>query len=218
VVKRAAGRRLDEFVAAEIAGPAGIAGLRFGATVAELGSLARTYWLGTGSVRVAGNELSKTFEHDNNLPEVLTAFVPAAGLVCTAGDLAAFYEVLVRGGVKPSGGGLLSAAPLARYTTGPSLAFDRSNRLPLRMGRGLMFGTLTPSIYGWWGTQRVYGHAGAFSTLAYADPDRDLAVAIVTNGNEGPYDSLLRCAPLGSALARACVPRAVVRAAGGVGR
>ena len=213
VVKRATGRRLDAFVATEIAGPAGIPGLRFGATVAELGELARTYWLGTKSVRVAGNELSKTFEHDNNLPEALTAFVPAAGLVCTAGDLAAFYDVLVRGGVTPSGVRLLSAATLARYTTGPALAFDRSNRLPLRMGRGLMFGTLTPSIYGWWGTQRVYGHAGAFCTLAYADPDRELGVAIVTNGNRGPYDSLFRCAPLGSAVARACTRTSLVRAA-----
>ena len=126
---------------------------------------------------------------------MLTAFVPAAGLVCTAGDLCAFYEVLLRGS-------LVSPETLRRATTGPT-AFDRSNRLPLRVGRGMLLGSLTPSIYGWWGTQHCFGHAGAFCTLAFADPTLDLAVAIVTNGNRGPYESLFRFAPLGSALRRA---------------
>jgi hypothetical protein len=169
VVRGATGRRLDEFIHTEISAAAGIPGLRFGATAAELPGLAKTYWLGSGSVKVAGVELSTTFEHDNNLPEVLTAFVPGAGLVCTASDLAAFYEVLVRGGVTQSGKRLVSAETLSRYTTAGGMTFDRSNRLPLRVGRGFLLGSLTPSIYGWWGTQRCFGHAGAFCTLAWAD-------------------------------------------------
>jgi CubicO group peptidase (beta-lactamase class C family) len=64
--------------------------------------------------------------------------------------------------------------------------------------------TRTPSIYGWWGTQNAFGHAGAFSALAYADPSLDLAAGIVTNGNRGPYESLFRFASLGTALRRAC--------------
>lgn len=200
VVRGATGRRLDEFIHTEISAAAGIPGLRFGAVASELAGLAKTYWLSSGSVKVAGVELSKTFEHDNNLPEVLTAFVPGAGLVCTASDLAAFYEVLVRGGVTRSGKRLVTAETLARYTTAGGAAYDRSNRLPLRVGRGFLLGSLTPSIYGWWGTQRCFGHAGAFCTLAWADPDRDLAVAIVTNGNRGPYESLFRFAPLGTGL------------------
>lgn len=202
VVRGATGRRLDDFVHAEISGPAGLPGLRFGARPAELPTLAKSYWLGTRSVRVAGVELSQTFEKDNNLPEAITAFVPGAGLVCTAADLAGFYEVLARGGVTRSGQRLVSEQTLARYTSG-SLAYDRSNRIPLRVGRGFLLGTRTPSIYGWWGTQHCFGHAGAFCTLAYADPTLDLAVAIVTNGNRGPFESLFRFAPIGSALRRA---------------
>ena len=154
-------------------------------------------------MRVAGVELSKTFEHDNNLAEVLTAFVPGAGLVSTARDLCAFYDVLARGGVTASGTRLVSSVMLARYTTGPT-AFDRSNRLPLRVGRGFLLGSLTPSIYGWWGTQHCFGHAGAFSALGWADPKLELAAAIVTNGNRGPYESLFRFAPIGSAIHAAC--------------
>lgn len=205
VVRAATGRSLHDFIRTEICEIAGLSGLRFGATAAELGELAKTYWLSRGPVRVAGVDLAPTFEHDNNLPEVLTAFVPAAGLVCTANDLASFYEVLARGGVTASGKRLISAEGLARYTSGGAAVYDRSNRLPLRMGRGFLLGSRTPSIYGWWGTQHVFGHAGAFCTLAYADPTLDLAVGIVTNGNRGPYESLFRFAPLGSALRRACL-------------
>ncbi|MFT3838077.1 MAG: serine hydrolase domain-containing protein [Myxococcaceae bacterium] len=196
VVRGVTGRSLRDFVRDEIATPAGIPGLRYGATAEELDGLALTYWLGTQKVYVAGHELSQTFEHDNNLPAVLTAFVPGAGLVCTANDLAAFYDALLSGK-------LIRPETLERWNTPPRTAFDRSNRLPLRVGRGVLFGNLTPSIYGWWGTQRVFGHAGAFSALAYADPDHQLAVGIVTNGNRGPYESLLRFAPLGSAIRRA---------------
>lgn len=202
VVRAATGRAIEAFVREEIALPAGIPGLGFGAAREELPALARTYWVGTGPVRVAGNELSQTFERDNNLPEVLTAVVPGAGIVCSAADLALFYELLLRGGVCRSGQRLVAEEVLRRYTTAGAVAFDRSNRLPLRVGRGFLLGNRTPSIYGWWNTQRVYGHAGAFCTLAYADPDFDLAVAIVTNGNRGPWDSLFRFAPLGSALRR----------------
>ncbi len=204
VVRGATGRGLHEFIRSELCEPAGLPGLRFGAKPSELSSLAKTYWLGRGAVRVAGTDLSQTFERDNNLPEALTAFVPAAGLICTAQDLAGFYDVLARGGVTRAGHRLLSAEALTRATAGATTTFDRSNRLPLRMGRGFLLGSHTPSIYGWWGTQHVFGHAGAFSALGYADPNLELAVAIVTNGNRGPYDSLFRCAPLGSALRRAC--------------
>ena len=204
VVRGATGRRLDEFVRDEIALPAEVPGLRFGADPVDLPHLARTYWLGTRPVHVAGPDLSKVFEADNNLGEVLTAFVPGAGLVCDAADLAAFYGVLAAGGLTRSGRRLVAEETLRRYTTLNVAAVDKSNRVPLRVGRGFLLGARVPSTFGWWGTQRCFGHAGAFCTVAFADPDLGLAVAIVTNGNRGPYDLLLRFAPLGSALRRAC--------------
>lgn len=196
VVRGALGRGLDDFVRTDIASLPGLEGLRFGATREELPSLARTHWVGTRSVFVAGRDLKDTFEADNNLPEALMAFVPAAGLITNADSLARFYDAVLQRR-------LVSMETLRRYAGDAPLAFDRSNRIPMRMARGFMLGNLTPSIYGWWGTSRVFGHAGAFCTLAFADPDRRLAVAIVTNGNRGPYDALFRFAALGSAIRRA---------------
>jgi CubicO group peptidase (beta-lactamase class C family) len=204
VVRGATGKSLRDVVRDELAGPLGLEGLRFGATEDELPSLARAYWLGKGSVSVAGHELSTTFERDNNRPAVLTAFVPAAGLVCTASDLARFYDLLALGGVGPGGARVLSEDAVRRLSEVQVSGIDRSNGVYLRFGRGVMRGTVFPSIFGWWGTQHCLGHAGAFSTLAYADPSLGLSVAIVTNGNHGRYEALARFAPLGSAIRRAC--------------
>ncbi|HEY1089057.1 MAG TPA: serine hydrolase domain-containing protein, partial [Archangium sp.] len=186
VVRGATGRGLDEFVHEAF----GMPGLRFGAGGE---TIARTYWLDTKKTVVAGNELSATFEAHNNRHDVVNAFIPGAGLVCTAHDLAAFYDALLQGK-------LVKAETLKRYTSAGISSFDRSNRIPMRMARGFMLGTIPPSIYGWWLTQHCFGHAGAFCTLAYADPALELAVAIVTNGNAGPNDSLSRFASLGSAI------------------
>jgi CubicO group peptidase (beta-lactamase class C family) len=122
-----------------------------------------------------------------------------------AGDLASFYELLARGGVTRAGQRLVSAQTLLRYTSGGAATYDKSNRIPLRIGRGFLLGSRTPSIYGWWNTQRCFGHAGAFCTLAWADRQLEFSAAIVTNGNRGPFESLFRFAPLGSAIRRACV-------------
>ena len=70
-----------------------------------------------------------------------------------------------------------------------------------------------PSAYGFWGTQRCFGHAGAFSTLAFADPERDLAVALVTNGNRGRRALLTDLTPVVDAVRRAVRSRRTPRAA-----
>jgi CubicO group peptidase (beta-lactamase class C family) len=118
--------------------------------------------------------------------------------------------LLVHGGLTRSGKRLVSEEVLRRYTTVSVSAVDKSNGFFMRAGRGFLLGSMWPSLYGWWGTQRCFGHAGAFCAVAWADPDLDLAVAIVTNGNSGPMESFLQFAPLGSALRRAC-SRSVTR-------
>jgi hypothetical protein len=59
-----------------------------------------------------------------------------------------------------------------------------------------MLGTLTPSSFGWWNTGSCFGHAGAFSCLAFGDFKTGLSVAIVTNGNRGINDFFRRFIPL----------------------
>lgn len=115
----------------------------------------------------------------------------------------ALYELLIHGGMSRSGQRLLRAETVEAYTRRAVFGFDRANRVPMAVARGFLTGTVWPSIYGLWGSSGCFGHAGGFSTLAFADRDTGLSVAIVTNGNAGPADFFRRFRPLAEALRRA---------------
>lgn len=195
VIARVAGEPLPVFLKREFLDPAGV-DVRFTIEPKDAGEIARTYWLG-GKRVVAGHELSATWEAVQNAPETRATLCAGAGLYATADALARFYEALLEGGR-----GLIRPETIAAYTRVNASGFDRSNNLPLRIGRGFLLGQVMPSTYGWFGTSRCYGHAGAFSVVAGADPDRGLSVAYVTNANRGPYDLLWRAASIGSVVRR----------------
>jgi CubicO group peptidase (beta-lactamase class C family) len=77
---------------------------------------------------------------------------------------------------------------------------DRTVRFPMVLGRGFALGWFWPHPYGWWRTNACFGHAGNFSTLAWADPITGCAIAAVTNGNRAPTALVTRFAAIGSGL------------------
>jgi CubicO group peptidase (beta-lactamase class C family) len=198
VVRRVSGQLLDEFLAAKL--PPSLSGLR----LRYEGEAAETYWQGARPHMLAGVDLSEKFELANNRIAARTALVPGAGMYTTAADLAAFYQMLLRGGQTVEGHRLLSASTLARYISVQSSGIDRNFHTYIRLGRGFAFGWPLPHFYGWLGSSSCFGHAGGFSTVAFADPKTDTAIAYVTNSNRGIPDLLRRCAPIAGA-ARALV-------------
>lgn len=193
VVRRVSGQPLDEFLASQL--PPSLAGLR----LRYDGEAAETYWQGPRPFQLAGVDLSAQFEQVNNQIAARTALVPGAGMYTTARDLASFYQMLLRGGVTDEGIRLLSAATLGRYLTPQSSGLDRNFGAYVRLGRGFAFGWPLPHFYGWLGSSRCFGHAGGFSTVAFADPATDTAIAYVSSSNRGIPDLLRRSAPLASA-------------------
>lgn len=201
LVERVAGAPFPDFVEREIAAPLGLPALGFGARGRSHAALARAYWLG-GSEWVAGYDVGRNFEAVNNAAVFLDADLPGAGLITDARSLAAFYELWLNGGTVPNGVRLFSREIAAAYLARHGIGVDRSNRVPLAVARGFLLGTPWPSAYGWWATSRCFGHAGAFSTLAFADPERRLAVALVTNGNRGRRELLRDLMPVVHAVRR----------------
>ncbi len=193
VVRRVSGQPLDDFLARTL--PPSLSGLR----LRYDGVAAETYWQGARPHLLAGFDLSAEFEHANNRIAARTALVPGAGMYTTARDLAGFYQVLLRGGVTAEGQRLLSAATLARYLRPQSAGIDRNFHAYVRLGRGVAFGWPLPHFYGWLGSSHCFGHAGGFSTVAFADPKTDTAIAYVTNSNRSIADLLRRSAPIASA-------------------
>lgn len=205
IVQRLTGQRFDAFLLQRLLMPAGLRGLAFTATAEELAAAARCYWVGSQAVLLHGVDLREQFEKTWNDPATLAAPAPGASLLSDAAHLAALYELLLRGGLTADGQRLLREETVAAYTSRAAFGFDRANRVPLAVARGFLTGTPWPSIYGLWGSSGCFGHAGGFSTLAFADRATGLAVAVVTNGNAGAGDFFRRFRPLAEALRRAAV-------------
>jgi CubicO group peptidase (beta-lactamase class C family) len=196
------GRSLPQLFEEEIAVPLGLHALRFGLEGRSLASLAHTYWLGPKKSIVAGYNVAETFEWQNS-EEFFASQNPATSLVTDANSLAAFYAFLLADGATPEGTQLISANVLRGYTTRAAFSWDRSLRTFLTIGRGFVVGSTLPSIYGWWNTNRCFGHAGGFSSLAFGDYGKGISVAVVTNGNRGQADFAKRFIPLAHAIRRA---------------
>lgn len=204
IVRRVTGHRIEHFLQDEVLGPAGIDDLRLGVPVEEVPSLARSYWVDAKPPSLGGKILVG-FEQAQNSIEQLTAVLPGAGTVGTARALACFYAWLLDGTPTRGGARLLAEAVLARYITPQTRGIDRTVRFPMVLGRGFGLGWFWPHPYGWWGTSACFGHAGNFSTLAWADPSTGCAIAAVTNGNRAPTALVARFAGIGSGLRAACV-------------
>jgi CubicO group peptidase (beta-lactamase class C family) len=196
------GRSLPQLFEEEIAIPLELPALRFGLAGRALASLAHTYWLGPEKVDVAGYNVAETFEWQNS-EEFFAAMNPATSLVTDANSLAAFYDFLLADGVTPKGVQLISANVIRKYTSRVVFSWDRSLRILLAVGRGFVVGTMLPSSFDWWNTNKCFGHAGGFSSLAFGDYTKGISVAIITNGNRGQADFARRFVPLGHAIRRA---------------
>lgn len=76
---------------------------------------------------------------------------------------------------------------------------------PVNYSIVFMLGARLASVYGL-GTQRAFGHSGFINIFVYADPSRDLAVALMTSGKPAFSMGLARTLLLMQTIARR-VPR-----------
>lgn len=203
VVRRVTGKPIERFIAEDVLAPAGLDDLRLGVAPEEVPSLARSYWVDDKPPKLGGEELVG-FEEAQNSVEQLTAVLPGAGTVGTARALARFYTWLLDGAPARGGGSLVGSQVLEKYITMQTRGFDLTVGLPLVLGRGFGMGWFMPHPYGWWRTSTCYGHAGNFSTIAWADPKTGCAIAVVTNGNRAPTKLVSRFAGIGSGIRAAC--------------
>src|ERR1019366_10149231 len=71
------------------------------------------------------------------------------------------------------------------------LEFDLSLGWPTRFSYGFMLGARVLSLYGR-DTQHAFGHLGFTNLLTWADPERALSCAVMTNGKPLLYPELAR--------------------------
>jgi CubicO group peptidase (beta-lactamase class C family) len=106
-------------------------------------------------------------------------------------ELALFYEMLLNGG-NSTGGQLLSPQTIQLFTSPQRVGlFDETFQHKLDFGYGFIvnsnrYGANTvPYGYGLHASDETFGHSGAQSSCAFADPQHNLAAAWVANGTPG---------------------------------
>jgi CubicO group peptidase (beta-lactamase class C family) len=198
VVHRATGMDIRAVLASEILRPLGFRWNSYGVDPNDLHAVALNYVTGpptapplslllTRALGLGFDELVKS----SNDPRFLTGIVPAANIVTTAAELSLFYEIFRRGG-ELDGVRVMSAEAVRLALTEQSrLEIDLSLGFPTRFSYGLMLGAQLLSLYGR-DTQHAFGHLGFTNMLAWADPERALACAVMTNGKPVLYPELPR--------------------------
>ncbi len=131
------------------------------------------------------------------------AVIPSGNLYCNADELSRFYQVLLDHG-EYEGVQVLKARTVARAVRPAApMAIDNTLKIPMRYSEGLMLGSNPFSLYGPM-TGRAFGHLGFLNILAWADPQRQVAVSLLTTGKAVLGGHLLPLVQLMTAIGREC--------------
>lgn len=198
VVERATGKDIRTVLREEIREPLGFRWNDYGVRPTGIPAVALNYVTGAPTVpplsqlisRALGVGLDRLVEMSND-ERFLTSVVPSANVVTTAEELSRFYDLFGRGG-ELDGIRVVRPATVRRAITEQSrLEIDLTLGFPTRFGYGLILGSELLSLYGR-DTQHAFGHLGFTNMLAWADPERALACAVMTNGKPILYPELPR--------------------------
>ncbi len=185
-------------LAEEILDPLGFRWTNYGVAPQDVSRVALNYVTGLPIAppfsqlfsRGLGLPLDELVEASND-ERLLTAIVPSANVVTTANELARFYDIFRRGGELDGVRVMRPESVRIAMTEQSHLEVDLSLGFPTRFGYGLVLGAQLLSLYGR-DTQHAFGHLGFTNILAWADPERALACAVMTNGKPVLYPELPR--------------------------
>ena len=229
IIQRVSGKKFSQLVQKEIARPLNLDGLFIGAPEKEIPRAAtllfpdatkRLAQTSLGSkLEIGASHLSKLLQRlgvDSDLtsivdalaprgvsdfdfgsPESLRVAIPAANGLFTARSLAKMYALLANCG-ELEGVRLLSEKGLARATT-LQKSTGKQSVIPFDMRWRLGYhGVATTRGF----PRKGFGHFGFGGSGAWADPERDLSVALIVNSGLGsPFGDLRTARISGAALA-----------------
>ncbi|SDT29346.1 serine hydrolase domain-containing protein [Microlunatus soli] len=120
-----------------------------------------------------------------NRPATRQAVMPSAGISATGYDVARFYQMLLDGGLVGDRQ-LISPEAIRRARTPSSNGeIDGFCRAPVPWSLGFQLGGLRGPgrvpPFGYRSSRNTFGHNGSNCCVAWADTDRDLAFAYLTN-------------------------------------
>jgi CubicO group peptidase (beta-lactamase class C family) len=217
VIERVTGRDIRSFLRSEVLDPLGFRHLSYGVEKDEVDLVAESAVTGPPALppyswllqRSLGASLEEVVKISND-PRFLTAIVPSANIIGTANEASRYFELLLRGG-ELEGKRIFGRRTVRRAIAEQTyLEVDSIMALPVRYGMGFMLGGERFSLYGAH-TPRAFGHIGFTAVAVYADPDRDISVALMTSGKPFITPGQLRWLDVARTIARHC-PKATATA------
>jgi CubicO group peptidase (beta-lactamase class C family) len=198
VVHQATGLDIKAVLEQEFLGPLGFRWNSYGVAPADLPEVAINYVTGppTGPplsqllTRALGLPLDELVAATNEA-RFQTAIIPSANVVTTARELSRFFEIFRQGGELDGVRVMAPETILHALTEQSHMEADLSLGFPSRFSYGLMLGARVLSLYGR-DTQHAFGHLGFTNMLGWADPQRALSCAVLTNGKPILYPELHR--------------------------
>jgi len=210
LVERVTGRSIRSVLRTEIADPLGCRWLGYGVEPDEVDLVVRNYFTGlpvssllSGQFRrVMGFDFPEIAEISNDA-RFLTGIIPAGNVVTTANELSLFYQLLLEGGA--TGGVRIFAPDTVRLATSEAVAgeVDRTLFAPIRYSLGFMLGERTVGLFGP-DTAHAFGHLGFTNIVSWADPERQVAAALMTSGKPLFYPALYHMLEIPRRIGLAC--------------
>ena len=215
IVSAATGKDIRDVLADEILDPLGFRWTNYGVAPQDVPLVAPSHATGTplpapiaAAFKLAVGGTTHQIIPFTNTPQFLTSVVPSSSTVSTANELSRFAEMLRRGGeldgiriMQPE---TLHAATRQARRLRPDIAMGL---MPLRWGTGYMLGSKRFGPFGL-NAPAAFGHTGLTDIAIWADPERDLAVGVVSSGKPGGHREAKRYPAVLDAIA-AGFPRVV---------
>lgn len=188
ILHRVTGDDIRAFMRKEVSGKLGFDHLNYGVPESRLGEVALEAFTGPIPTWPHKNLLENALGFDMptlvsfaNDPRFRTGIMPAGNCMGTANEVCQFFEMLRSGG--QLNGVRICSEETVRRATAPETRgeVDRMLMLPIPYSAGFMLGS---DLVGFYGpkTGKAYGHLGFTNVLGWADPERDLSVALMNNG------------------------------------
>ncbi|MBK7300342.1 MAG: beta-lactamase family protein [Moraxellaceae bacterium] len=188
IIQRVTGNNAREFLAQKISIPMEMPSFNFGVAPEYRDKVALNYSTGLKPVLLVDTFLRNIIggsmedaEHYTNDPKFMDTICPAGNIFATAEESSRFFQMLLDGG-RYKDTQIFDAKTIRRATIEVSRPeMDAKLILPMRYAMGPMLGAKPVGLYGF-NTPNAFGHLGYTSIFCWADPDRDIAVSLLTSG------------------------------------
>ena len=188
IIQRVTGNNAREFLAQKISIPMEMPSFNFGVAPEYRDKVALNYSTGLKPVLLVDTFLRNIIggsmedaEHYTNDPKFMDTICPAGNIFATAEESSRFFQMLLDGG-RYKDTQIFDSKTIRRATIEVSRPeMDAKLILPMRYAMGPMLGAKPVGLYGF-NTPNAFGHLGYTSIFCWADPDRDIAVSLLTSG------------------------------------